>query len=82
MNITPIGEEYPIKEEEKYDTPSGNSEKKDPNQMQNLTPSPPPFNGNEQEIIQDFDKKKDKKDKKQTKKIKKKEEESRFIKKF
>ena len=71
MNITPIGEEYTIKEEEKHDTPSGNSEKKDSNQKQNLTPSPPPFNDDEQEIIQDFDKRKDKKERKQTKRNKK-----------
>jgi len=71
MNITPIGDEYPAKEEEKHETPSGDSEKKNSDQNPTLSPLTPPFNIDEQEVAQDFNKKKDKKERNQTKKNKK-----------
>ena len=71
MNITPIGEESPVKEEKRQETPLGNSEKNESNQNPTLTTSPPPFSIDEQEEIQDFDKKKEKKERKQAKKNKK-----------
>ena len=43
MNITPIGEEYPVKEEEKYQTPSGKNEQNSSNKSKTPTPSPPPI---------------------------------------
>ena len=71
MNITPIGGEYPIKEEEKYQTPSGKNEQNSSNQNETPTPSPPPIILPEHIENQNSDKIISKKERKQTKKNKK-----------
>ena len=71
MNITPIGEEYPVKEEEKYQTPSGKNEENSSNKKETPTPSPPLINLQEQIENYNSDKIIRKKERKPTKKNKK-----------
>ena len=71
MNITPVGEDYPTKEEEKYQTPSSKNEQNSSNKNETPTPSPPPIILPEQINNQNSDKINSKKERKQTKKNKK-----------
>ena len=70
MNKTPIGEEYPIKEEEKYQTPSGKNEQNSSNRNETPTPSPLPINLPEQIDNQNSNQVNNKKIRKSTKKNK------------
>ena len=70
MNITPIGEEYPVKEEEKYQTPLGKNDKNSSNNKITPTPSPPLNILHQQIDNQNSDKINNPKERKQTKKNK------------